>query len=148
MLVSSWLSGRILDWRFSQPSFDPSFGNLACLATLKSSDWTTQSVCGWQYIYIYLYGMLHDTCMASSRTYIYICVYIYIYIKKKFLSWSRKLSVRPTVNSTKVRTTLSSHALLRFFGFFLLQLLNGMVFIWKKKERKKTSKERDDLKIL
>ena len=40
------MSGRILDWRFSQPGFDPSFGNLACLATLKSSDRTKQSVCG------------------------------------------------------------------------------------------------------
>ena len=57
-------SGRILDWRYSQPGFDPSFGNLVCLATLMNSDWTKQSVCGWQYIYIY----------------IYICIYIYIYI--------------------------------------------------------------------
>ena len=37
-------------WRFSQPGFDPSFGNLACLATLKSCDSTKQSVCGWLYI--------------------------------------------------------------------------------------------------
>ena len=37
-LASSWLSGRILDWRLSQPVFDPSFGNLARLATLMSSD--------------------------------------------------------------------------------------------------------------
>ena len=39
-LVSSCLSGRILDWRVSQPGFDRSFGNLVCLATLKSSDRT------------------------------------------------------------------------------------------------------------
>ena len=32
------LSGRILDLRFSQPGFDFSFRNLACLATMKSSD--------------------------------------------------------------------------------------------------------------
>ena len=31
--------------------FDPGFERPACLATLKSSDRTKQSVCGWQYIY-------------------------------------------------------------------------------------------------
>ena len=37
-LRSRWFPrGRILDWRLSQPGFDPSFWNLACLATLKSS---------------------------------------------------------------------------------------------------------------
>ena len=35
--------------------FDPSFERPTCLATLKSSDRTKQSVCGWQYIYIYIY---------------------------------------------------------------------------------------------
>ena len=45
-LVSSWLSGRILDWRLNQPGFDPRFGNLACLVTPKSSDRTNRSVCG------------------------------------------------------------------------------------------------------
>ena len=45
-LDSSWLRGRILDWRLSQPGFDPSFGNLACLATLMSSDRTKQ-ICLW-----------------------------------------------------------------------------------------------------
>ena len=55
-MVSSWLSGRILDWRFSHPGFNPSFGNLACLATLKSSDRTKQ-VCLWMtYTYIYIYS--------------------------------------------------------------------------------------------
>ena len=43
-MVSSWLSGRILDWHFSQPGFDPSFGNLACLATLKICDTMKLSV--------------------------------------------------------------------------------------------------------
>ena len=33
--------------------FDPGFECPACLATLKSSDRTKQSVCGWLYIYIY-----------------------------------------------------------------------------------------------
>ena len=42
-------------WRYSQPGFYPSFGNLAYLATLMNSDRTKQSVCGWQYIYIYIY---------------------------------------------------------------------------------------------
>ena len=49
VLVSLWLSGRILDWRFSQPGFDPSFGNQACLAILKSCD-----------IYIYIYIYIYD----------------------------------------------------------------------------------------
>ena len=35
--------------------FDPGFERPACLATLKSSDGMKQSVCGWQYIYIYVY---------------------------------------------------------------------------------------------
>ena len=51
-LVSLWLSGRILDWRLSQPGFDPSFRNLVCLATLKSSDRTKQ-ICLWITIYIF-----------------------------------------------------------------------------------------------
>ena len=54
------ISGRILDWRLRQPGFDPSFGNLACLATLKSSEGTKQ-ICRWMTIYIYIY------------IYIYIC---------------------------------------------------------------------------
>ena len=33
---------------------DPGFERPACLAALKSSDRTKQSVCGWQYIYIYI----------------------------------------------------------------------------------------------
>ena len=58
-LVSSWLSGRILDWRFSRSGFDPRFGNLSCLATLKSCDTTKQSVCGDNiYIYIYIWCIL------------------------------------------------------------------------------------------
>ena len=35
--------------------FNPSFKRPTCLATLKSCDTTKQSVCGWQYIYIYIY---------------------------------------------------------------------------------------------
>ena len=46
------MSGRILDWRYSQSGFDPRFGNLACLATLMNSNRTKQSVCGLLYIYI------------------------------------------------------------------------------------------------
>ena len=37
-----YMSGRILIWCFSQPGFNPIFGFLACLATLKSSDRTKQ----------------------------------------------------------------------------------------------------------
>ena len=33
--------------------FDPGLKRLTCLPTLKSWDTTKQSVCGWQYIYIY-----------------------------------------------------------------------------------------------
>ena len=41
-LVSSWLRRRVLDWRLSQPGFDPSYGKIVCLATLISSDRTKQ----------------------------------------------------------------------------------------------------------
>ena len=44
---------RILDWRLSQPGFDPSYRNL-CLATLMSSDRTKQ-ISLWMTIYIYIY---------------------------------------------------------------------------------------------
>ena len=59
MLASSWLSGRILDWHLSQPGFDLSFGNPACLATLMSSDRMKQICHDWQYIYIYIYIYIH-----------------------------------------------------------------------------------------
>ena len=66
-LVSSWLGGRILDWRLSQPGFDPSFWNLACLATLKSSDRTIQA-CLWMTIYIYIYMCVcHPQVAPSAR---------------------------------------------------------------------------------
>ena len=51
-LASSWLSGRMLDWRLSPPGFDPSFGNLACLATLMSSDRMKTHLSVDDYIYI------------------------------------------------------------------------------------------------
>ena len=54
LLVSLWLRGRVLDWRLSQLGFDPSYGNLVCLATLMSSDRTKQ-ICLWMTIYIYIY---------------------------------------------------------------------------------------------
>ena len=34
--------------------FDPGFERPTCLATLKSSNRTKQSLCGWQHIYIYI----------------------------------------------------------------------------------------------
>ena len=46
----SWLRGRSLDWRLSQPGFDPSYGKPVCLATLMSSDRTKQ-ICLWMTIY-------------------------------------------------------------------------------------------------
>ena len=52
LLVSSWLRGRVLNWRLSQPGFDPSYGKLVCLATLMSSDRMKQ-ICLWMTIYIY-----------------------------------------------------------------------------------------------
>ena len=50
LLVSSWLRARVLDWRLSQPGFNPSYRNLVCLATLLSSDRTKQ-ICLWMTIY-------------------------------------------------------------------------------------------------
>ena len=52
LLVSSWLRGRVLDWRLSQPGFDPSFW-----ITLMSSDRTKQ-ICLWMTIYIYIYNQV------------------------------------------------------------------------------------------
>ena len=53
----SWLRGRVLDWPLSQPSFDPSYGKLVCLATLMNSDRTKQ-IRLWMTIYIYKCGFL------------------------------------------------------------------------------------------
>ena len=57
----------ILDWRLSQPDFDPSFGNLACLATLKSSDRTKQ-VDDNIYIYIYKFRWIYKTFKSKRYT--------------------------------------------------------------------------------
>ena len=54
----------IFDWRYNQPGFDPSFGNLACLATLMSSDRT--KVCMWMIIYIYIYIYIYMYILTSS----------------------------------------------------------------------------------
>ena len=45
------------DKKNQESGFDPSFENLACLATLKSCDSTKQSVCGWQYMLPYPCGI-------------------------------------------------------------------------------------------
>ena len=45
---------RGLAWRLSQPSFNPGYGKLICLATLMSSNRTKQ-ICLWMSIYIYIY---------------------------------------------------------------------------------------------
>ena len=62
---SSWLSVSGLDWRLSQPGFDPSYGKLVCLATLMSSDRTKQ-ICLWMTIYIYIY-IFQELGKASKR---------------------------------------------------------------------------------
>ena len=43
--------------------FDPNFEHPTCVAALKSSDRTKQSVCGWQYIY-------------RERSNCFLCIYI------------------------------------------------------------------------
>ena len=79
-MVSSWLRGRVLDWRLSQQGFNSNYGNLVCLATLMSSDKTKQ-ICLWMLIYIYIYiytqvGLKYkDTC----------CLYKFIWIISSFL---------------------------------------------------------------
>ena len=50
LLVPPWLRGRDLDWRLSQPGFDPSYRKLVCLATPMSSDRMKQ-ICLWMTIY-------------------------------------------------------------------------------------------------
>ena len=103
MLVSLWLSGRIFDWRFSQPGFDPSFGDLACLATLKSSE-RTKKVCLWMTIYIY--------------------IYIYIYIPKE-----RKTTYLGLTFSQDYHEDLDGETIVGSFWFFRyssLQQLSGL----------------------
>ena len=79
-LVSSWLSGRIADWHLSQPGFDPSFGNLARLATLKSSDRLKQ-ICLWMtYIYISLILFIYLYIPYFIYLFIYPLFYLFIYI--------------------------------------------------------------------
>ena len=63
------VSGRIFDWCLSQPGFDPSFRNLACLATLKSSDRTKQ-VCLWM-SRLYIYKTNIHVYIISFIIYIY-----------------------------------------------------------------------------
>ena len=47
--------------------FDPGFEHPTCLATLKSSDRTKQSVCGWLYnIYIYIYNKIEIRKMLQN----------------------------------------------------------------------------------
>ena len=83
--VSSWLRGRCLDWRLSQPGFDPSYEKLVCLATLMNSDRMKQ-ICQWiththnthTHIYIYIYIYIYII-------YIYIYIYINSGVKKKYL---------------------------------------------------------------
>ena len=59
----------------SWTGFDPGFERPACLATLKSSDWTKQSVCGWQYIYIYIYTHAFFLNKNESKCHIILHVY-------------------------------------------------------------------------
>ena len=56
----------MLDWSLSQPGFDPSYGNLVCLATLMSSDRTKQ-ICLWMTIYIYIYIYIYVNFVKHNR---------------------------------------------------------------------------------
>ena len=57
-----------LAWRLSQPGFDPSYGNLVCLATLMSSDRTKQ-ICLWMTIYIYKQDLASNNQQGLSPVY-------------------------------------------------------------------------------
>ena len=57
---------RSLDWRLSQPGFDPSYGKLIRLATLMSSDRTKQ-ICLWMTIYIYIYIYISTDSFVVSQ---------------------------------------------------------------------------------
>ena len=70
-----YVSICVCTWRLSQPGLDPSFGNLACLATLKSSDRTKQ-VCLWMTIYI----LSSDSSFKYKVTHLLLTNHIYIYI--------------------------------------------------------------------
>ena len=78
-----------IDWRLSQPGFHPSFGNLACLATLKCSDRTKQ-ICLWIYIYIYIYILTHTH--THAYIYIYVCVCVSVCVKIWTLTMHRLIS--------------------------------------------------------
>ena len=71
--VSTWYSCWPSGLRFSWMGFDPGFERPTCVATPKSSDGTKQSVCGWQYLSIYIYIYIY--------TIIYTIYIIYIYVK-------------------------------------------------------------------
>ena len=102
MLVSSRLRGRVLNWRLNQLVFDPCYGNLVCLATLMSSDWTKQ-ICLWMTVYIHIkyiwLGLVKFYSISTivgylmpNPLYMYIfryminIIYIYIYIWLIFLN--------------------------------------------------------------
>ena len=71
LLFSVATTPRCRRGRLSQPVFDPSFGNLARLATLMSSDRTKQ-ICPWMIIHTHTHTHTH--------------IYIYIYYKQKFMN--------------------------------------------------------------
>ena len=62
---SGWLRVRGLEWRLSQPGFDPSYGKLVCLASLMSSE-RNRSVCGWLYRYIYSPTLVRLNSLANE----------------------------------------------------------------------------------
>ena len=70
--------------------FDPSFKHPTCLATLKSSDRRKQSICGWQYIYIYIITEL------SFSRYLFIAS---IYFEMVIINYSPMWSVHQVVSS-------------------------------------------------
>ena len=74
--------------------FDPGFECPTCLATLKSSDRTKQSVCGW-HIYIYIYIYRYDRYFASAYSIVdlFKSLYELEWIPKGVIFFSQVLSV-------------------------------------------------------
>ena len=64
----------------SQPGFDPSYGNLVCLATVLSSDRTKQ-ICLWMTIYIYIYVCVCVCVCVCVRVCVYVCVYMCVCVR-------------------------------------------------------------------
>ena len=84
--------------------FDPGFERPTCLATLKSSDRMKQSVCGWQYIYIYISGHLSRAiyAMQCRRSDIYLWTIAHA---RASVVWPTKTYIR-SVNTKDVTSNI------------------------------------------